>query len=47
MRRDNFRQSQLVGRFSPRPDIDLVRQFRMGFNFDYTLTADTSRLEDA
>ena len=45
VRRDNFRQSQLVGRFSPRPDIDLVRQLRMGVNFDYTLTADTSQLE--
>ena len=45
VRRDNFRQTQVVGRFSPRPDIDAVRQFRIGGNLDYTLTADTSQLE--
>ena len=45
VRRDNFRQTLIVGRFSPRPDIDAVRQFRFGGNIDYTLTADTSQLE--
>ena len=45
VRRDNFRQTQLVARFSPRPGIDAVRQIRFGGNFDYTLTADTSQLE--
>ena len=45
VRRDNFRQTQVVGRFSPRPDMDAVRQLRIGGNLDYTLTADTSQLE--
>ncbi len=45
VRRDNFRQSTLQWRISPRPDIDFIRQFRSGGNLDYTLTADTSQLE--
>ena len=45
VRRDNFRQSTLQWRISPRPDIDAIRQFRTGGNLDYTLTADTSQLE--
>ena len=45
VRRDNFRQSTLQWRISPRPDIDAIRQFRTGGNLDYTLTADTSELE--
>ncbi len=45
VRRDNFRQSTLQWRISPRPDIDAIRQLRTGGNLDYTLTADTSQLE--
>ena len=45
VRRDNFRQSTLQWRISPRPDIDAIRQLRTGGNLDYTLTADTSELE--
>ena len=45
VRRDNFRQTLVQGRLSPRPGIDLVRQFRFGGNLDYILTADTSQLE--
>ena len=45
VRRDNFRQSTIQWRISPRPDIDAIRQFRTGGNLDYTLTADTSQLE--
>ena len=45
VRRDNFRQTVLQARFSPRPDIDAIRQFRFGGNIGYTLTADTSQVE--
>ena len=46
LRRDNFRRSYGIGRFSPRPaSIDAVRQFRFEGSFDYILTADTGRLE--
>ena len=45
LRRDNFRRTYLQGRFSPRPDLDLVRQFRVEGSVDYILTADTNMLE--
>ena len=46
LRRHNFRRSYATGRFSPRPrSIEAVRQFRLEGSFDYTLTADTGRVE--
>ena len=46
VRRDNFRRTNLSGRFSPRPrSIELVRQFTVEGRVDYFLTADTGRLE--
>ena len=46
VRRDNFRQTNLSGRFSPRPrSIEWVRQFAFEGRVDYFLTADTGRLE--
>ena len=46
VRRDNFRRTNLSGRFSPRPrSIEWVRQFTVEGAVDYFLTADTGRLE--
>ena len=46
LRRRNFRRSYGTGRFSPRPrSIEAVRQFRLEGSFDYTLTADSGRVE--
>ena len=46
VRRDNFRRTNLSGRFSPRPrSIEWVRQFTVEGRVDYFLTADTGRLE--
>ena len=46
IRRDNFRRTNLSGRFSPRPrSIEWVRQFTVEGAVDYFLTADTGRLE--
>jgi hypothetical protein len=46
VRRDNFRQTFIQGRFSPRPrSLDAVRQFRLEGSIDYILTADSNLLE--
>ena len=46
VRRDNFRRTNLSGRFSPRPrSIESVRKFFVEGRVDYFLTADTGRLE--
>ena len=46
VRRDNFRRTNLSGRFSPRPrSIESVRQFTVEGHIDYFLTADAGRLE--
>ena len=46
VRRDNFRRSNLVGRFSPRPrSLESIRQFRFEGALDYYLTADEDLLE--
>ena len=46
VRRDNFRRTNLSGRFSPRPrSIDAVRQFTLEATLDYFLTADAGLLE--
>jgi TolB-like protein len=46
VRRDNFRRTNLSGRFSPRPrSIESVRQFTFQGNLDYYLTADEGLLE--
>ncbi len=45
LRRNNFRRTYLQGRFAPRPDLDVVRQFRFEGSIDYILTADTNLLE--
>jgi len=46
LRRDNFRQTSLSGRFSPRPrSLRSVRQFVFEASLDYFLTADQGFLE--
>jgi hypothetical protein len=46
LRRDNFRRSYGIARFSPRPQsLDAIRQFRLEGSFDYILTADTGQVE--
>ena len=46
VRRDNFRRTNVAGRFSPRPrSIDSVRQFTFEGRLDYFVTADTGQLE--
>ena len=46
VRRDNFRRTNVSGRFSPRPrSIAMVRQFTFDGRVDYVLTADTGLLE--
>ncbi len=45
LRRDNFRRTYLQGRFAPRPDLDVVRQFRFEGSIDYILLADSNLLE--
>ena len=46
IRRDNFRRTNVSGRFSPRPrSIESVRQFTFEGNIDYYVTADEGLLE--
>ena len=46
VRRDNFKRTNILGRFSPRPtSIESVRQFTFEGRIDYFLTADTGVLE--
>ena len=46
VRRDNFRRTNIAGRFSPRPrSIESIRQFTLEGRLDYFLTADEGRLE--
>ena len=46
LRRDNFRRTNVAGRFSPRPrSIEWLRQFTLEGGVDYFVTADTGRLE--
>ena len=46
VRRDNFRRTNIAGRFSPRPrSIESIRQFTLEGRLDYFLTADESLLE--
>ena len=46
VRRDNFRRTNLSGRFSPRPQsIETVRQFTLEGQLDYFVMADTGLLE--
>ena len=46
VRRDNFKRTNVVGRFSPRPSsLDSVRQFTFEGNIDYYVTADRGGLE--
>ena len=46
VRRDNFRKTNLLGRFSPRPaSLESVRQLFFEGSIDYFLTADTKLLE--
>ena len=45
LRRDNFRRSYAAARFSPRPEIDAIRQFRLEAGFDFILSADTGLVE--
>ena len=46
LRRDNFRRTNVAGRFSPRPrSIDSVRQFTFEGRLDYFVTANTGQLE--
>ena len=45
LRRDNFRRTYVSGRFSPRPDMESVRQFSLEGAVDYILTADVNHLE--
>ena len=45
LRRDNFRRTFVSGRFSPRPEMDSVRQFSLEGHVDYILTADVNHLE--
>ena len=46
VRRDNFKRTNVLGRFSPRPQsIESVRQFTFEGRIDYFVTADTGLLE--
>ena len=46
VRRDNFRRTNIAGRFSPRPrSIESIRQFTLEGRLDYFLTADEGLLE--
>ena len=45
LRRDNFRRTYVSGRFSPRPDMESVRQFSLEGAVDYILMADVTQLE--
>ena len=46
LRRDNFRRSYGEARFSPRPrSLERIRQFRLEGSFDYTVAADSGRVE--
>ena len=46
MQRDNYRRTNLSGRFSPRPQgLDLVRRFSLEAGLDYFTTADAGLLE--
>ena len=45
LRRDNFRRTYVSGRFSPRPEMESVRQFSLEGAVDYILMADVTQLE--
>ena len=45
LRRDNFRRTFVSGRFSPRPEMESVRQFSLEGSVDYILQADVAQLE--
>ena len=45
LRRDNFRRTYVSGRFSPRPEMESVRQFSLEGAVDYILMADVSQME--
>ena len=45
LRRDNFRRTFVSGRFSPRPEMESVRQFSLEGSVDYILQADVTQLE--
>ena len=46
LQRDNYRRTNLSGRFSPRPQgLDLVRRFSLEAGLDYFTTADAGLLE--
>ncbi len=45
LQRDNYRRTNLSGRFSPRPESDLVRRYELEAEVDYFTTADQGLVE--